>query len=159
MVRPTGEGIPAPHRSPAGPPELSSGDGDPVTPRVMQILVVDDYRDAGETLQWLLEEYGHTVQIAHSGEEALQTVTHFQPDLVLCDLGLPGLDGFEVCRHLRGQPELQGLPIVAMTGYGNAEYRERASQAGFDHYLLKPITPEALRALLERYGAGPEGSG
>lgn len=125
----------------------------------LQILVVDDYRDAGETLQWLLEEYGHTVQVAHSGEEALQVVNHFRPDLVLCDLGLPGLDGFEVCRRLRGQPALERLPVVAMTGYGNAEYRERADQAGFADYLLKPITPEALRALLERYGPPSEGTG
>ncbi len=124
----------------------------------MRILVVDDYRDAGETLQWLLEEYGHTVQVAHSGEEALQVATQFRPDLVLCDLGLPGLDGFEVCRRLRDQPLLEQRPVVAMTGYGNAEYRERADQAGFDQYLLKPITPEALRTLLAQYGPHPDGS-
>ena len=116
----------------------------------LRILVVDDNRDAAESLQMLLSMEGHVVQIAHDGAAALATALSHKPDVVLLDLGLPGMDGYQVARRLR---ELEGLArvfLVAMTGYGQEEDRRRTEAAGFDHHVVKPADPVALQQLFSR---------
>jgi two-component system CheB/CheR fusion protein len=86
----------------------------------------------------------------HDGPAALEAVPAFQPEVVLLDIGLPGMDGYEVARALRQQPALDKLLVVAMTGWGQAEDRRRSHEAGFDLHLVKPVEPEVLREVLER---------
>ena len=119
------------------------------------ILVVDDNRDAAETLAQLLKLLGHDVQIALDGFQAIEIARRQRPNYVLLDLGLPGLDGYQVASTLRH--ELAGpLVIIAITGYGREEDRRRAEAAGFDHYFLKPIEHNALMSLLSASNAGPQ---
>jgi CheY-like chemotaxis protein len=114
-----------------------------------RILVVDDNVDAAETLAALLELQGHRVAVAHDGEGALQRVRESVPDTVLLDLGMPGMDGYEVARALRDNPSTRGARIIAVSGYGRAEDRARTRQAGFDMHLIKPVDPEGLRKVVE----------
>jgi signal transduction histidine kinase len=126
------------------------------TPR--RILVVDDNGDAADTLGLLLQVQGHEVRTAHDGAAALAIMADlFLPDVVLLDIGLPGMDGYEVARRLRRNPVLGSMLLVALTGYGNEEVRNQARQAGFDHYMVKPLDLEALEALLARYPRGGDG--
>jgi two-component system CheB/CheR fusion protein len=125
----------------------------------LRVLVVDDNRDAGEMLAELLGLWGHEVLLARDGEEALATAGVTPLDVVLLDIGLPGLDGFEVARRLRQLPAVRpSLKVVALSGYGADTHRARAREAGFDDYLTKPAEPDALRLLLERVAA-PSGPG
>ncbi len=118
----------------------------------LRVLVVDDNVDVAETLRLLLSMAGHEIDTAHSGEEAIQTATDFRPDVVLLDIGLPGLTGYEVAERLRKMREMKGAVLVAMTGYGQEEDRLRAKQAGFDHHLVKPVDPAQLQELLASLG-------
>jgi CheY-like chemotaxis protein len=113
-----------------------------------RILVVDDNVDAAISVVKLLKLWGHDVQTAFSGPEALETARKFRPQIVLLDIGMPGMSGYEVARQLRAQPEFQSLVITALTGYGQAEDRRRSQEAGFNHHLTKPPDPFALAALL-----------
>ncbi|HKV08688.1 MAG TPA: MEDS domain-containing protein [Thermoanaerobaculia bacterium] len=113
-----------------------------------RILVVDDNQDAAETLGKILEIAGHEVEIAHDGEEALAAVRKHRPEVVLLDIGLPKVDGYEVARRLRLEPENEGLLLIAVTGYGNREDRERGKLSGFDHHLVKPVDLQQLQRLL-----------
>ena len=114
-----------------------------------RILVVDDNRDSAETLGTILEIAGHEIWLAHDGEEALAQVERHRPEIVLLDIGLPKLDGYEVARLLRLDPRHQDLLVVAVTGYGKDEDRDRGRLAGFDHHLIKPVDLEALRTILD----------
>jgi CheY-like chemotaxis protein len=113
-----------------------------------RVLVVDDNADAAESIGVLLQLWGHEVRLAHGGEEALQAASQFQPQVVLLDIGLPVLDGYEVARRLRRQPGGGDAVLVALTGYGQESDRHKAREAGFDHHLTKPVEPEALQDLL-----------
>ena len=113
-----------------------------------RILVVDDNVDAAVSVVKLLKLWGHDVQTAFSGPEALETARKFRPQIVLLDIGMPGMSGYEVAKQLRAQPEFQSLVITALTGYGQAEDRRRSQEAGFNHHLTKPPDPFALAALL-----------
>lgn len=113
-----------------------------------RILVVDDNTDAVESLALLLELEGHDVRTALDGPAALDLASDFQPEAILLDIGLPGMDGYEVARRLRGRPETSGALIIAITGYGQQEDRALTKAAGFDHHLVKPVDPEELGALL-----------
>src|SRR5690606_12271186 len=104
-----------------------------------RILVVDDNDDAAETLAELLRMLGHEVEVATDGPSALARVDAFVPDLGLVDLGLPVMDGFEVARRLRATVGLEGIPLVAVTGYGQERDRVAAREAGFDELLVKPV--------------------
>jgi two-component system CheB/CheR fusion protein len=127
----------------AGP---AAGESAFATPR--RILIVDDNRDAAESLALLLGITGNQTQTAYDGLEAVETAEKFKPDLVLLDIGLPKLNGYEACRRIREQPWSRGMKLVALTGWGQEEDRSRASDAGFDSYMVKPVDYAALKALL-----------
>lgn len=112
----------------------------------MRILIIDDHCDSAESLAALLRLDGHEVSTLLEGTQALQMAETFRPDVVILDVGLPGIDGFEVARRLRTAGCTARL--VAFTGYGEPEHRARAKEAGFDDHLLKPVDPMSLAYLL-----------
>jgi PAS domain S-box-containing protein len=113
-----------------------------------RILVVDDNADSADSMAMLLELTGHASRTAHDGPSAFVAAAEFRPDIVLLDLGLPGMSGFDVAVHLRQMDGLERVPIVAMTGYGLDEDRRRTKAAGFAAHLVKPIDPAALEKLV-----------
>src|SRR5262245_10839281 len=121
-------------------------------PQHLRVLVVDDNADTADTLATLLELEGHQVKLAHDGPTALAAAATFRPDAVVLDLGLPGMDGFEVARRLRDRAGGNGPVLVAVSGYGQDEDRHRARQAGFDHHLVKPAEIATLTSLLATPG-------
>ncbi|MGO8749899.1 MAG: ATP-binding protein [Thermoguttaceae bacterium] len=118
------------------------------TGSALRILVVDDNLDAANVLKMLAEEAGHWVRMAHTGPTALAAAFDYRPDVVLLDIGLPELDGFEVAKRIRQDPHLHDIVLVAVTGYRQAADRQRMQEAGFDHYLVKPADFEKLRQIL-----------
>jgi PAS domain S-box-containing protein len=121
--------------------------------RTIRILVVDDNRDSADSMTVLLELHGHEVRCAYDGPSALALAAEFEPEIVLLDIGLPKMSGFEVAQRLRAIPRLAHSRLIAMTGYGQAEDRNRAAQSGFDDHLIKPVDLPALEALLQAYDA------
>jgi two-component system CheB/CheR fusion protein len=115
--------------------------------RPRRILVVDDNRDASDTLAMLLRAMNHDVRVAHDGPSAIADAGDFKPQVVLLDIGLPGMDGFEVARRLRDSYE-RSTVLVAISGYGQDEDRRRARESGFDHYFTKPVGLDVLRDFL-----------
>ncbi len=113
-----------------------------------RVLVVDDNADAAESLAVLLRMRGHEVHVARDGPQALETARAVRPEVVLLDLALPGLDGYEVAAQLRGHPELRRARLVAVTGYGRDEDRRRTRAAGFDEHLVKPVDLADLEGVL-----------
>jgi signal transduction histidine kinase len=113
-----------------------------------RILIVDDSRDGGESLAMLLRVLGAEVALAHSGRAALECVDTFQPDVVLLDIGMPGMDGYEVARRIRANPKHRNISLIALTGWGQDEDRQRSTAAGFNHHLVKPADIDQLRQLL-----------
>jgi CheY-like chemotaxis protein len=114
------------------------------------VLVVDDNADAAESLAVLLRLEGHEVCTAHDGAAALEAARGFRPEVVVLDIGLPRMDGYQVARRLRAEVGLTEALVVALTGYGQEEDRRRAEQAGFDAHLVKPADPVVLQGLLAR---------
>ncbi len=114
----------------------------------LAIVVIEDNEDAAETLVMWLEEMGHQVQLARDGLEGVDLVRSSQPELVLCDIGLPGIDGVEVCRRVKALGSLAQPVMVALTGWGMDADRKRTRDAGFDHHLVKPVAPDKLRNIL-----------
>jgi PAS domain S-box-containing protein len=114
----------------------------------LRVLVVDDNRDAADSCAMLLELSGHRARTAYNGTQALQLGENLLPHVVLLDIGLPDLNGYEVARRIRATPWGAHLPLVAVTGWGKEEDRERAFAAGFDHHLTKPVAPEAVASLV-----------
>jgi CheY-like chemotaxis protein len=135
----TATDLPAPRGETEPPPSAGS-----------RILVVDDNIDGAETLAMLLEGSGHAVRTAYSGPAALQQARAFQPELVLLDLGLPGMNGFEVARELRADPAYGAPVLVALTGWGSEEDRRRSREAGFSEHLTKPADVKDVRELITR---------
>ena len=117
---------------------------------VASVLVVDDNRDAADSLAELLRALGMRVQVAYDGEDALRAVLAEPVDVAVLDIGMPGMDGCELAQRLRQQPGLEGLALIALTGWGQDGDRERFASAGFDHHLLKPVEAAALLNLLQR---------
>ena len=113
-----------------------------------RLLIVDDSRDGGESLAILLRVLGAEVALAHSGRDALECVDTFKPDVVLLDIGMPGMDGYEVARRIRANPANRNMQLIALTGWGQDEDRRRSVAAGFNHHLVKPADIEQLRQLL-----------
>ncbi len=113
-----------------------------------RVLVVEDNVDAAQSLALLLKLSGHEMAVAHDGPAALTVAAGFQPHVVFLDIGLPGMDGYEVARQLRKHPGLEDVLLVALTGYGSQEDRHRSQDAGIDYHLIKPADPLALQKLL-----------
>ncbi len=129
---------------PAGP---APGGAAPAPPR-RRVLVVDDNPDAADSLALLLGLAGQEVRAAYDGPSALARAGDFRPQMVFLDIGMPGMDGYEVARRLRRQAGPNGVVLVALTGWGQDEDRRRSEEAGFDRHLVKPVEPEALEAIL-----------
>jgi CheY-like chemotaxis protein len=113
-----------------------------------KILIVDDNVDAAELLAINLELLGHETRVAHDGPSALKLVEHYVPDLAVLDIGLPVMDGYELARQLRGLPKLDGMRLLALTGYGQRSDRQRSAEAGFDAHIVKPVQVAVLEALI-----------
>jgi CheY-like chemotaxis protein len=137
-----GEGsLPAePDEAAAGPAQATSG---------RRVLIIEDNLDIAESLQELIMDFGHETRIAGRGAEGVGLARSFHPDIVLCDIGLPGgMDGYAVARTLREDPALQGITLIALTGYGQGEDRRRVQEAGFDRHLIKPVDIGLLQSIL-----------
>ena len=119
----------------------------------LRILVADDNKDAAETLAALLEVFGHTVRQVHDGEAAVAAVQEFDPQLVLLDIGMPKLNGYECCRQIRALPRGDARTLVAITGWGQPDDRRKSTEAGFDQHLVKPVDPEELADLVSKLAA------
>jgi CheY-like chemotaxis protein len=113
-----------------------------------RVLIVDDVHDITTMLCELVTLLGHEARVANHGDAVLELARTFHPDLVLLDLGMPDIDGFEIARMLRAEPDGSTLELIAMSGWGHPSARDRAVQAGFDRHFLKPITLAHLTALL-----------
>ncbi len=139
-------------RLPALPMDSSAAEpalAEPVLPTPkLRILVVDDYADAAESMMMLLQAKGHEVEIADCGMKAIERAQVFHPQVVLLDIGLPDMDGYETAKRLRALPEAQEATLIALTGHGQTEDYERSQSAGFSHYLLKPLNFDELSAVL-----------
>jgi PAS domain S-box-containing protein len=116
----------------------------------LRVLLVEDNRDTAVSLKMLLEMFGHEVATAYSGRAGVEAARGFHPDTVLCDLGLPEMDGYEVARALRADPATAGVRLIAVSGYGQEEDRQRSREAGFDDHLVKPADPDVIALLLAK---------
>ncbi|XXY51266.1 ATP-binding protein [Sorangium sp. So ce269] len=136
-------------RSAAGPSASSA----------RRILIIEDNLDAADSLRLLLERRGHAVSVAHSGADGVAAARAARPDVILCDIGLPGeMNGYGVARALRGESAMEGTLMVALTGYGQDEDRKLARAAGFDAHLTKPVAQATLERLLAELAPSPEAS-
>ena len=120
----------------------------PVAKKPARVLVVDDNADTARGMALLLKFYGHDVQTANDGRAAINLAQVYRPDIVLLDIGLPGMDGYQVAARLRQEEALKGSVIIAVSGYGQEEDRRRSREAGFDHHMVKPVDHNALLRLL-----------
>jgi CheY-like chemotaxis protein/two-component sensor histidine kinase len=142
-------------------PSINGAHKGPAACARCRILVVDDNVDAAHSLAKLLEISGHAVHVVYDGLAGIQAARSLLPDIILLDIGLPGMDGYEVARHLRDEPAFKDVPLVAVSGYAREEDRLRSRQAGFNHHLVKPVDPEILPSLLaslRRPALRPEGT-
>jgi PAS domain S-box-containing protein len=139
-----------------GPRGEAGGGETAATPAARRILVVDDNRDAADSLGMLLGMLGHEVHTAHDGLEAVEAVDGFRPDVVLMDIGLPKLNGYEAARRIREQQGGAGLVLIALTGWGQDEDRRRSREAGFDHHITKPVDFADLQRVLAEVELGRE---
>jgi CheY-like chemotaxis protein len=114
-----------------------------------RILVVDDNADSATSMALLLKLDGHDVSLAHDGPGALVAARSFHPEVILLDIGLPGMTGYEVARELRRDEQFANVLLIALTGYGQAEDRRKSKAAGFDHHLTKPVDDDALATVIE----------
>jgi len=121
------------------------------------VVVADDNVDAAESLGMLLRFQGHDVTIVHDGAAAVAAVQARPPDVVVLDLGMPGLDGLEAAKRIRAMPGGREVRLIALTGWGQDSDRARTREAGFDHHLVKPADPAEVAALLRKRGAGEAG--
>lgn len=137
--------VPAGHCGPAG------------APGAQRVLVVDDNADSADSLGMMLRIMGYEVECAYDGETAVRAAETYAPHVMLLDIGMPHVSGYDVCRRIREQPWGRPIVIVALTGWGQEEDRRRSHDAGFDHHLVKPVEPEALEQLLG--SLPPPGSG
>ncbi|UXH76762.1 response regulator [Roseateles amylovorans] len=136
----------------AQPAEATGGPADHAAPSTaFRVLVVDDNRDAADSMAVFLELAGFLTEVALDGPQAIQFCGRHGPQVVLLDIGLPGLDGYEVARRLRALPEMQHCLLIALTGYGQQDDRRRAHEAGFDVHLVKPADPDAVVELIEEW--------
>jgi PAS domain S-box-containing protein len=139
-----------------GPSEESQQSQAGMSGIAQRILVVDDNRDAAASLGMMLSLLGHDIRTAHDGLEAVELAEAFHPDVVLLDIGLPRLNGYDACQRIREQPGGQDIFMVAVTGWGQAEDRRRSQEAGFDQHLVKPVDPAELQRMLSWSASRPK---
>ena len=138
-ARPLGWDAPAGDGGPAGGGEAG-----------LKVLVVDDNVDAALTLSMILEASGHVTRVAHDGYGALEAAREFRPRVAFLDIGMPGMSGYDTARAIRAMEELDGVVLVALTGWGAESDRQRSSEAGFNHHLTKPVQLAVVEELLAR---------
>jgi CheY-like chemotaxis protein len=114
----------------------------------MRVLIVEDHRDTARTLELLLRFCGHEVRVEHDGAAGVAAALAFHPEVVLCDIGLPGLDGYGVAGALKSDPDARAAYLIAVSGYGREEDRRRGAASGFDLHLTKPVDPTELIQML-----------
>jgi CheY-like chemotaxis protein len=133
----------------AAGPQPGGGTAEPAAPKSsLRILVVDDHRDAAYSLAKLLRLMGNDTRTAYDGQEGVAVAAEFRPDVMLLDIGLPKLNGYEACRRIREQPWGKQVVLVAVTGWGQEDDRRRSREAEFDHHMVKPVDPDELMKLL-----------
>jgi two-component system, sensor histidine kinase len=120
----------------------------PVDARAAKVLIVDDSVDAAEMLAAFVAMKGATPYLAHDGAAAVKMAADVQPDVILLDIGMPGIDGYEACRQLRADPRSAGAFIIALTGWGQDQDKRRAKECGFDEHLTKPADLDVVEQLL-----------
>jgi len=128
---------------------------EPTTTIVRRILIVDDNQDSATSLAMLLKMTGHETHTAYDGLEAVETAATFLPDIVLLDIGLPKLNGYDACRKIREQPWGKGMVLIALTGWGHDEDRRKSQEAGFDGHLVKPVNHTVLLKILAEVTTDP----
>jgi PAS domain S-box-containing protein len=143
-----------PALAPAPSSGLAPGHG-PRPPGTRRVLVVDDNRDAAESLAMLLQLIGTDAEVVYDGASALKRLAAYRPDVIVLDLGMPGMDGYEVARRVRSQPEHQHVMLIALSGWGKEEDRRRSHAAGFDHHVIKPADIATLQGLLGTLSPDP----
>jgi len=116
--------------------------------QAMRVLVVDDNRPSAQTLAWVMELNGYEVRACFDGQSAVETARAFHPDVVLLDLGMPKMDGYEVCRRLRQDETLADTLVIAQTGWGGDAERRRTAAVGFNHHMTKPVDFNVLLQLI-----------
>jgi CheY-like chemotaxis protein len=121
---------------------------EPAATLARRILIVDDNKDGARSLAMLLKLFGHETEIAHDGFAALETAERLRPDAVLLDIGLPKLNGYEVCRRIRAQPWGKDLMLIAVSGWGQEEDLHKSRDAGFNHHIVKPVDHDILMKLI-----------
>jgi len=124
-----------------------------------RILIVDDNVDSADSLAMLLEITGNKTYMAHDGVEAIEAIEKYRPEVVLLDIGLPKIDGHEVCRHVREQPWGKHIVVIALTGWGQEDDRRKSEEAGFNGHLVKPVDYDKLLELLSELTAGGNNHG
>ena len=136
--------------APEDEPALANETAEAIHAGPFRILVVDDNADAAESVAMIVKLSKHDVQVAHDGQTALEVAKVYRPHIVLLDIGLPGMNGYEAAKRLRQDPNLANTLLVAMTGYGRQEDQRRSHEAGFDHHLVKPVDVDVIQGLLTR---------
>lgn len=116
-----------------------------------RVLVIEDNHDAAESMRFLLEHRGYAVRVCGTGPEGLRSAHEWHPEIVLCDIGLPGLSGYEIASELRHDPDTADTVLIAITGYGTAADQERARTAGFNHFYTKPANLDSLFGVMAQY--------
>ena len=124
----------------------------PASSSFRRIVVIDDHRDSADALKRLLGLFGNEVEVAYDGPQGIALAQEFRPDVLICDIGLPGMDGFEVARRLGADPDTKRIHLIALTGYGDEDTIRAAREAGFAHHLTKPVEMEVLEKLLAECG-------
>ncbi|PSJ15865.1 hybrid sensor histidine kinase/response regulator [Nitrosomonas supralitoralis] len=122
-------------------------------PQGLRILIVDDNVASAKTMMWMVEMLGHTAEIAHESKSAIELGKHFHPDIILLDIGLPGMNGYEICEIMRKEPCLQKTVFIAQTGWGQKEHLERSKAAGFDYHLVKPVDMMSLKNIISEFNS------
>ena len=125
------------------------------TEKSLRVLVVDDNEDTALSLAYLFSLWGDDLRTAYDGPSAVESARTFRPDVIVLDIGLPRMDGFEVARQLRNQPETNRVFLVGSSGYSQPKDRQRAREVGIDHYLVKPFDPWVLEELLGSLRSSP----
>jgi len=118
-----------------------------VKPQSYRILVIDDNEPCAKTMMWTLEMLGHTAQIALDGKTAIALAQSYHPDVVILDIGMPEMNGYEICQAMRKESAHRHTVFVAHTGWGQKKHHERSKEAGFDYHLVKPAGIEALKKI------------